>query len=116
MALTPHMVTVDCADPHKLAAFWTAAAGYELEADHGTFLVLCPASGEGLRMGLQQVSEPRVGKNRVHIDFVVADRLAEVGRLVTLGATVQDEHVVPGFSWTVLSDPDGNEFCVAGHG
>jgi hypothetical protein len=24
------------------------------------------------------------------------------------------EHQVPGLAWTVLADPEGNEFCVAG--
>jgi hypothetical protein len=33
---------------------------------------------------------------------------------VALGATEQAQHEVPGFAWTVLSDPEGNEFCVSG--
>jgi predicted enzyme related to lactoylglutathione lyase len=65
-------------------------------------------------MGLQQVPQPRVGKNRVHVDFHADDREVEVRRLVGLGATVLDEQEVPGLRWTVLADPEGNEFCVAG--
>jgi predicted enzyme related to lactoylglutathione lyase len=66
-------------------------------------------------MGLQQVPEPRVGKNRVHVDFRADDREVEIRRLLGLGATVLDEQQeVPGLRWTVLADPEGNEFCVAG--
>ena len=37
-----------------------------------------------------------------------------VERLVALGASVVEEHQIPGFAWTVLRDPEGNEFCVGG--
>jgi predicted enzyme related to lactoylglutathione lyase len=70
-------------------------------------------TGEGITIGLQQVPEERVGKNRVHLDWHCDDRLAEVERLTKLGATVVAEESVPGLTWTVLTDPDGNEFCVA---
>jgi predicted enzyme related to lactoylglutathione lyase len=128
------MVTIDCADPQRLATFWTEAAGYRIEGDFGFFIVLVPAvggvadggvdggaaaggggaGGRGLAIGLQKVPERRVAKNRVHIDWHSDDRLAEVERLVKLGATVLGEEKVPGLTWTVLADPDGNEFCVAG--
>ncbi|MGC9666870.1 VOC family protein [Planosporangium sp. 12N6] len=114
MVLKPGMVTIDCADPQSLAAFWSAAAGYRVVADHGIFVQLAPENGGGLAIGLQRVPEPRAGKNRVHLDFHGDDREAEVARLVGLGATVLGEHEVPGLRWTVLADPEGNEFCVAG--
>ena len=108
------MVTIDCADPKRLAAFWTEAAGYRVAQDFGAFMILLPAEGEGLALGLQHVPEPRVGKNRVHVDWHCQDRVTEVERLVKLGATVLGEQSVPGFTWTVLADPEANEFCVAG--
>jgi hypothetical protein len=58
------------------------------------------------------VPERRQGKNRVHIDFTVADREAEIERLLALGATRGEDHSIPGLNWTVLQDPEGNEFCV----
>jgi predicted enzyme related to lactoylglutathione lyase len=61
------------------------------------------------------VPEKRTGKNRVHLDFGTNDRLAEVDRLTGLGATVVEEHTVPGLTWSVLRDPEGNEFCVGSH-
>jgi predicted enzyme related to lactoylglutathione lyase len=114
MVLKPGMVTIDCADPRALAVFWTEAAGYRVTGDYGTFLLLQPEDGDGLSLGLQQVPEPRAGKNRVHVDFHADDREVEVKRLVGLGAGVLGEHEAPGLRWTVLADPEGNEFCVAG--
>jgi predicted enzyme related to lactoylglutathione lyase len=111
MAMTAGMVTIDCGDAQTLAAFWTEATGHAIAADHDGFVV--PA-GEGIAIGLQQVPEPRQGKNRVHVDFRTDDRDTEVERLVALGATVLGESAVPGLRWTVLADPEGNQFCVGG--
>ncbi|WP_181043517.1 VOC family protein [Actinokineospora auranticolor] len=107
-------VTIDCADPRGLATFWTEALGYKITADYGgEFVLLGPASGEqAVGVGLQRVAEEKVTKNRVHLDFHTPDRAAEVARLVGLGATPLGEHAVPGLSWTTLTDPAGNEFCV----
>lgn len=61
-----------------------------------------------------KVPEPKVVKNRVHLDLHVADMAAEVKRLLGLGATRigmgEDED---GDVWAVMADPEGNEFCVA---
>jgi predicted enzyme related to lactoylglutathione lyase len=111
MALVAGMVTIDCAEPAALAPFWTAALDYRIVADwDGAYLVLAGESGP--RIGLQRAEEPRAGKNRVHLDLAADDRTFEVDRLVGLGATVIEEHRVPGMVWTVLADPEGNEFCV----
>jgi predicted enzyme related to lactoylglutathione lyase len=112
MAIRMNMITIDCADPRGLAGFWTAALGTKVDRDYeGEFLILAPVEG-GLPLALQKVPEPRAGKNRVHVDFGGDDRVAEVRRLVELGAKEVAEHEVPGLVWTVLADPEGNEFCV----
>ncbi|RSM69224.1 VOC family protein [Kibdelosporangium aridum] len=109
------MITIDCAEPRDLATFWTAALGTEITSDYeGHFVMLAPWDPAGVALGLQRVPEELAGKNRVHIDLHTEDRLAEVDRLVGLGATIVDEQKVPGLSWTVLADPAGNVFCVAG--
>ncbi|RZS32529.1 hypothetical protein EV193_112163 [Herbihabitans rhizosphaerae] len=113
MTIELGMVTVDCANPRGLAEFWTKALDAEVAMDfEGFYMVLTPRAGTGVSLGLQQVPESKAGKNRVHADFHTADRLGEVRRLVGLGATELAEHTVPGLTWTVLADPDGNEFCV----
>jgi hypothetical protein len=54
------------------------------------------------------VAEQKKGKNRVHVDVVCADRLAEVQRLTERGASVLTAYP----SHTTMLDPEGNEFCV----
>ncbi|MFJ3900374.1 VOC family protein [Streptomyces sp. NPDC090025] len=72
-------------------------------------------TGLGRRILFQRVPEPKTVKNRLHID-VHSDpgtaREAEVARLTALGATVFREVAEPGGAWTVMLDPEGNEFCV----
>ncbi len=111
MTLSINTVTIDCADPQSLAGFWTAALGTTVAGDYGEFVFLAGTPG----LGLQKVAEPRAGKNRVHLDLHTDDRAAEVARLTGLGASVLAEHSAPGLWWTVLSDPEGNEFCVGSH-
>ncbi|MET9002152.1 VOC family protein [Amycolatopsis sp. Hca4] len=114
MAIHMGMITIDCAEPRQLAQFWTAALGTTVAQDYeGEFLILAPAAEGGLPLALQRVPEPREGKNRAHIDFGAENREAEVKRLVGLGAKEVAEHEVPGLAWTVLQDPEGNEFCVS---
>ncbi|MEC3980774.1 VOC family protein [Amycolatopsis sp. H20-H5] len=113
MTLELGMITIDCEDPQRLAAFWTGALGVSIAQDYGDFLFLTPAREGGPTLGFQRVPEPRAGKNRVHIDFGAHDREEEVKRLVELGATEGERHEQPGLVWTVLTDPEGNEFCVA---
>ncbi|GCD98017.1 VOC family protein [Embleya hyalina] len=111
MELTPHMITIDCADAGRLAAWWADALGVEIAQDFGEFVMV---AAEPLVLGFQKVPEPRVGKNRLHIDFSAPDRVAAVDRLVGLGATVVGDRSAPGLTWTTMRDPDGNEFCVSG--
>jgi hypothetical protein len=54
------------------------------------------------------VPEPKVVKNRVHLDLKCEDVEVEVGRLVGLGARMQARHE----THVVLADPEGNEFCL----
>ncbi len=113
MNLRVEMVTVDCADPQRLAQWWAEAAGGDVAVlAPGEFVLVSRPKGPAL--GFQRVDDPTPGKNRVHLDFSAADLDLEVGRLVDLGAVVVDRHDVGGgFRWVVLNDPDGNVFCVA---
>jgi predicted enzyme related to lactoylglutathione lyase len=60
------------------------------------------------------VPEPKTVKNRLHIDVHAepGQREAEVARLTDLGAAVQREVKEPGGEWVIMTDPEGNEFCV----
>jgi hypothetical protein len=113
MSLSVEMITVDCADPERLAHWWADALGGSPSAIMpGEFVVLPRTPGPHL--GFQRVEAPTPGKNRVHLDFTAPNLDTEVARLVSLGATETARHDVGGgFRWVVLADPDGNAFCVA---
>lgn len=64
-------------------------------------------------MNLQRVTEPKAGKNRVHLDLLVEDLAAELAELEALGAAKRESHVEFGQIWYVLGDPEGNELCLA---
>ena len=108
-------VGLDCADLARTEAFWAAALGYERRGSAAQYVALRPADGApGPHLLLQQVAEPKVTKNRMHLDLVVDDMEGEVERLVGLGATrLRDEPFDEvGHRWVALADPEGNEFCV----
>ena len=71
--------------------------------------------GMGRRILFQAVPEPKTVKNRVHLDLLVGPeaQYAEVERLVALGATVVGVHDGDEGRWTLLTDPEGNEFDVS---
>ncbi|MGW5275872.1 VOC family protein [Streptomyces sp. NPDC004044] len=138
-------VTLDCAHPARLAEFWALALGYvpkppptgfgsweewfahhgipEEEWDDGAYL--CDPDGVGPSLSFLKVPEPKVAKNRVHLDVQAGGgretpwevrwpRVAEaVTRLTGAGATVVREHEMDGRPDHVeMADPEGNEFCV----
>lgn len=113
MSLSLEMVTVDCADPRRLAGWWAAAIGGEVVNLPGTDFILVAREGWPA-LGFQRVETPTPGKNRVHLDLMAEDLDTEVDRLIGLGATETARHSVEGgFRWVIMADPDGNAFCVA---
>jgi len=72
-------------------------------------------AGLGRRILFQAVPEPKTVKNRVHLDLLVGPEAndAELERLVALGATVVGVHDGDEGRWTLLTDPEGNEFDVS---
>jgi catechol-2,3-dioxygenase len=108
-------VAFDCDDVLKMAAFWSAVVGRPL--DKGSSELFASIGGaDGRRREpawyFNKVPEPKQAKNRVHLDLVNPDPAA-AGEFVRLGATVVGKHHIGSHSWTVLQDPEGNEFCVA---
>lgn len=120
MTLSVGSVTVDCAEVAKVAEFWSAALGLPLDPDASPYLASVNRTGEQLpRFLFIKVPEAKTAKNRVHLDLLVegpVSRADEVARLVALGATHVADKDEWGHSWAVLSDPEGNEFCIAAMG
>jgi catechol 2,3-dioxygenase-like lactoylglutathione lyase family enzyme len=113
MPSTVDTLTIDCADPRRLAAFWTQALGYELrEASDDEAEIVDPA-GRGWPLLFLVVPEGKSVKNRLHLDVRPPRSMdEEVQRLEAAGASVQRRVDEDGSFWTVLGDPEGNEFCV----
>ena len=109
-------ITYDCDDVLKMAAFWSAVLGRPV--DKGSSEVFASIGGaDGARQEpawyFSKVPESKQAKNRVHVDLMNPDPSA-IDELVRLGATVVETHQeLPGHPWTVLRDPEGNEFCLA---
>jgi hypothetical protein len=108
-------VTFDCHDAYALAGFWSAVTGGSRSAEDE------PGDPEALVEGISPallfvtVPESKTVKNRVHLDLEPQDRTRdeEVERLRSLGAAVADDQRRPdGSGWVVMTDPEGNEFCV----
>jgi predicted enzyme related to lactoylglutathione lyase len=107
-------LVLDCADPAALAEFWAPALGYENMGEAEPYVVLRDPDRQRPKLLLQRVAEPKVAKNRLHLDVHVPDIEAEASRLEALGAQrlapeVQHEY---GSWWILMADPEGNEFCV----
>jgi len=106
-------VTFMTRDPVRLADFWSAVLGMTERVEHGGEVVLADTEWRYPRLTFQLVTDVDVRANRVHVDLTADDRRAEVDRLVQLGAAVVREVAMDdGWTWTVLTDPDGNELCV----
>jgi predicted enzyme related to lactoylglutathione lyase len=116
MALRVSEVVMDCADHGAVVDFWAAAFGYERREVNEQYVALVPSSREPGRPPIlfQKVPEPKVVKNRVHLDLRGESMSGEVARLGSLGATFIAERSLGATRWTVMADPEGNEFCVSG--
>ena len=117
MTLRWQCVCVDSTDPRRTADFWQEALGWRRTHESDEEVVLEPPEGspeDGVSPDLLflRVPEPKVVKNRLHVDLRPDDQVAEVARLEALGAVRADIGQADDVSWVVLRDPDGNELCV----
>jgi hypothetical protein len=118
MTISVGMITIDTANARVLSAWWAGRLGGEAvdqSGGGGWFFTL--ATPGGTTFGFQQVADPTPGKNRLHVDFTVPDRRGTVEAMLAGGATLVAERDLSQFGsdfvWTVLADPEGNQFCVA---
>ncbi len=107
-------IVMDCVDREAMAAFWTVASGWPIHYSNDHLVALRSLAGEGSYLELLAVGEPKKVKNRVHLDvgpFPEDDQRAEAARLTELGARMAD--IGQGdAAWIVMTDPEGQEFCV----
>jgi hypothetical protein len=119
-------VAFDCTDALVVANFWSAAVGRALDAGADSGFASIGFAARRDRQGwaqvepadeptwiFAQVPEPKAGKNRLHLDVIATDVEGEIARLVELGATRVADHEEYGYTWTLMTDPEGNEFDIA---
>jgi hypothetical protein len=116
MPLRVGNITLDCDDVLGVAQFWSAALDRPLDPASGPYFASIGGSDPERAQPawyFEKVPEHKVAKNRMHLDLVDPDPSA-VERLVSLGASIVAEHSLGDVhGWTVMQDPEGNEFCVA---
>ena len=108
-------ITTDCADPLELARFWAAVFGTGIESSVGDgphYVDLLPVPGAPI-LRFQRVPEPKTTKNRLHLDLDVEDMDEACARVEALGGRRISQPLTEyGYTWTVMQDPEGNEFCL----
>jgi len=114
MPVRLHHIVVDAHDLPGLARFWIQALGWTLLSERPREVVIGPDENAPVGMCFMSVTDEKIVKNRVHIDLTTdaGDRDEEIERLLALGARRVDIGQTGTESWTVLADPEGNEFCV----
>jgi len=109
-------VTIDCADPIRMSAFWAALLDSPASNEHGhdpNWATVGSRSGPFPRLTFQRVSEPKAGKVRIHLDVEVDDIDTGRQQIEELGGSFSgfrhdyDEGVVLN-----MLDPEGHEFCL----
>src|SRR5215470_17325480 len=103
-------VSFDAVDALALARFWAAVFGSDVDEESTADKAFVEAAGwGGPNIWFIRVPEPKTAKNRVHFDLRAPGAVEdEVARLERLGAAVSRRHS----RHVVMTDPEGNEFCV----
>lgn len=111
MSLEWEQVVIEAVDPKNLGRWWSEALRWVVVDDSPEVFEIQPEADRLPGILFLRSGDPKGPKNRLHLDFRPTDQVAEVERLIGLGASRLD--VGQGdVSWVVLADPEGNEFCV----
>jgi len=114
MPVRLHHIVIDAHDLPALARFWTQALGWKVLSEREHEIVIGTDENAPVGICFMPVTDQKIVKNRVHLDITTEaqDRDQEIDRLIGLGAQRADIGQTGKESWTVLADPEGNEFCV----
>ncbi|PDP85369.1 glyoxalase [Glycomyces fuscus] len=109
------MIAIDAIDTKTVAGFWSRVLDWPIvhEAEDG--ISIAPDEEAQLGVDVFAVPERKTVKNRLHLDLRVTNGLTvaqELERLLGLGAVKVDVGQPEDARWTVLADPEGNEFCL----
>jgi catechol 2,3-dioxygenase-like lactoylglutathione lyase family enzyme len=112
MGLYIGSVVINVCDLERATAFWSAALNYVVRDEDETFVVLTDPKRRWANVSLQLWDEPKMGRNRLHLDLYSDNQAGEVERLERLGAVRLEWDYAPDADHVVMADPEGNEFCV----
>lgn len=107
-------IAIDAAQPRLVADFWCDVLGWRILEEEDGVISIGPPDGSWPTIDVVPVPEAKTVKNRVHLDLR-ADGVTtsdELERLLALGARPTDVGQGDDVTWVVLSDPEGNEFCL----
>ena len=108
-------ITFSCADPGRVAEFWSALLDYERTPTGDSWTAKDPR-GEGTTLLFNRMEKSPTIEVPIHLDVNVADCEAELRRVLQLGGQLVEtrSHSVGRLSetWTVMRDPEGNGFCI----
>lgn len=108
------VIAIDAIQPRVVADFWCAVLNWHVVDEDTDIISIGPLDGSWPSIDVIAVPEGKAVKNRLHFDLR-ADGVStaeELERLLALGARRTDVGQGPDVSWVVLSDPEGNEFCL----
>lgn len=108
------VIVIDAVQPRVVADFWCEVLGWQVVGQDFDGLSIAPSDGSWPTIDIFAVPEGKQVKNRLHLDLR-ADGVSteeELARLLALGAQRTDVGQGTDVSWVVLSDPEGNEFCL----
>jgi predicted enzyme related to lactoylglutathione lyase len=112
MPLALHHIVIDAHDLPGLPGSGPAL-GWRILSEREREVVIGPDETAPVGICFMPVTDRKAVKNRLHLDLTsAADREAEIERVLALGARRVDVGQTGNESWTVLADPEGNEFCV----
>jgi hypothetical protein len=125
MAVTIACVAFDCSDALTVGRFWSAAVERPLDPGATSEFASIGFAERRTRNGwgkvelvdhptwmFAKVPEQKASKNRLHLDVIAPDLETEIARLVDLGATRVEDKGEYGYTWTLMTDPEGNEFDI----
>ncbi|MGW7469734.1 VOC family protein [Streptomyces xantholiticus] len=112
MAVSLYQIAIDCSDAPALARFWAAVLDWRVVYEDPEEIIIGAGAGALPGIVFLTVPEHKSVKNRLHLDLRPEDQEAEVARIIGLGARRVDVGQGEDVTWTVLADPEGNEFCV----
>lgn len=108
------VIAIDAIEPRPVAEFWAAVLGWQIAGEDADGISIAPTDTAWPTIDVCKVPEHKGIKNRLHLDLRADGTTAEeeVKRLLAMGARPVDVGQGSDASWTVLADPEGNEFCV----